>query len=367
MKEKFENNDLESKDIRCEICQRPFKNKGGLTRHLRKTHPAEYEVIMEKEIRTEYEESPKKFDDDERFVKSRILVGKYELYLLHNRIDDAIEQLRHQILIYLKYYENPPISFLRFKENSLSTAQNVARNCLRGFLFTLNKKYKENIPLSILLKIETMIRDLESSSSLNGFHIEIPKIEKKEGLQCLFCGQSTKSRGGLSNHLRKAHSSEYLIQLKFELAGFERRFQIFLNREAEPLLQKKEEGEKISINDIEINITIKSSFNLTIENDFDTLEYLIGRKEYLIENYDIYSEQMYDHLLMLTNYDIEKIMTTIDGHQKFNLNKKNSYYFDAETKQNLIEKYQGLINEWKLKIDNLILSENMILKRFGLI
>ena len=221
-----------------------------------------------------------------------------------------------------------------------------------GFLLTLNKKYKEKIPPHILEKLKGVTKNLEKSTQLKGLNIELPKLEKKERLHCLFCVKFVKSRGGLSNHLRAKHPQEYLRQLQFELTCFERRLQDILVRVPElPAIQDKR---TVKINDkVVVSYTIESSFNLTIENDLDTLEQLQENREYLLKNREMFSEVMYNHLLNLLNHDLKNITRSVESRRKIKLNKINPFKFDAEVKQGSIEKYKGLIVKWKCKIGTL--------------
>lgn len=340
-------------ETRCEICSKKFKGKGAKTRHLRKDHPLEYEAIMERDLRAEYQENLEKYggEYDEKFIQSRILVGKYNLYHLHNRIDDAIEQVRQEILLYFKEFEAASYEPFEIGFDPVDDAKLVASNCLGGFLLTLNKKYKEQIPQPILVKIEEMVEDIKKSIPnlmQKGLIIEIPTIRKKEEIRCVFCGKVTTSRGGLSNHLRTTHPAEYVTQLEFELNNFERRLQSLLGRKPVSVLRAGKEIQQES-SGVKITITVK---DFSMESDFETLEFLEESHDYLKENAQKFSEEIYTHLLNLMTYDIAQLRKTISSRQKIIGENLTTYHFDIETKEYLVTKYQDLIKEWKVKRAN---------------
>ncbi len=85
--------------ITCSNCGGSFKSKSGLSNHKRMYHPADYEKQIEKQERS----NPYTFSKE--WTEYLIARRKFEFFLFHDRIDEAIEQLRIEISKYLKNHD----------------------------------------------------------------------------------------------------------------------------------------------------------------------------------------------------------------------------------------------------------------------
>src|SRR5271157_1427731 len=175
-------------------------------------------------------------------------------------------------------------------------------------------------------------------------------------LTCHFCTKSMKNRGGLSNHMGRYHVQEYITQLKVEREWMEQRLGTFKSRE--PLSSRDAKPAHsiiIEHNDNIINLPIpeiQRHFSMSIESTFEDLERFEEQRKWLQTQEARFSNQMFAHLMMLVENDIEEVHKAIAWKREYEHDKGLiSYHFDASAKADIIAKYEALILQWKEKID----------------